>query len=226
MANFTFQCPHCGEPNAVDSVKLDSAIGCDKCALPFTTAVPAGRLMVQEGQAWRPASAQGAALSAEQDEAPVLTVNPAVYRENPIQTLILVVLVLAGLTVLIVYGNQIEQHMANAALAVAGALIAGVCGFILINRFVQSRFESLTVTTQRSIWARGLINRRTSEVQHDDIRNIQVHQNLIERFVKAGTVSISSAGQDDMEIVAQGIPNPHRVLDAIRTHQRRMVKPD
>ena len=76
------------------------------------------------------------------------------------------------------------------------------------------------------IFTRGVINRRTSEVQHDDIRNIQVQQNLVERLVGAGTIAISSAGQDDMEIVARGIAHPQRVIETIRTHQRRLVKGD
>lgn len=226
MANFTFQCPHCGKPNEIARDLLNQPTACVDCGLPFTTTIPAGRLLIQDGEQWKPAATQGAAVRSEQDETTVLTVNPAVYRQNPIQTLVLSLALIGGLTALIVYGQKIELGMVNVVFAVAGALAALISGFILVSRFVNSRFESLTVTSQRSVWARGLLNRRTSEVQHDDIRNIQVQQNLIERLVKAGTVSISSAGQDDMEIVARGIPNPQRVLSAIREHQRRMVKPD
>ena len=226
MANFTFQCPHCGKPNAVGQDALDRPTTCGDCGLPFSTTIPAGRLMVQDGEQWKPASTQGAAVLAEQEEKTVLTINPAVYRENPIQTLVLTLLVLGGLTLVLLNIGKVELGVMHAVLVAAGALAALAAGAVLVGRFVNSRFESLTITSQRSIWARGLINRRTSEVQHDDIRNIQVQQNLIDRIVKAGTVSISSAGQDDMEIVAQGIPNPQRVLEAIRTYQRRMVKGD
>jgi len=226
MTDFTFQCPHCGKPNAIGADALNQPTVCNDCGLPYLASVPAGRLMVQEGEDWKPASTQGAAVLAEHGEKTVLTVNPAVYRQNPIQTLVLTLALLGGLTLLLLNVGQVELGVTYAVLAVAGALVSLVAAMILVSRFVNSRFESLTITSQRSIWARGLINRRTSEVQHDDIRNIQVQQSLIERLVRAGTVSISSAGQDDMEIVAQGIPNPHRVLETIRTYQRRLVKGD
>ncbi|MEM9021548.1 MAG: PH domain-containing protein [Planctomycetota bacterium] len=226
MAHFTFQCPHCGEASEIGRDQLNQPAVCPSCGLPFTAAIPAGRLMVKDGEEWKPAASQGAATQAGQGEKNVFTVNPAVYRQNPIQTLGLVLAVVGGLTLVLAYVGRIEQHWWHLALVVAGGILALAGLGILATRLITSRLESLTITTQRTVWARGLINRRTSEVQHDDIRNIQVQQNLLDRFVKAGTVSISSAGQDDMEIVAQGIPNPQRVLEAIRQHQRRMVKPD
>ena len=217
MTQFDFKCPHCGETSQVLREELGLVALCTACGKPYQALVPAGA-MLGAGT-----NADGVAPT---DEQAIVTVNPAAFREHPIQTGVCVVLILAGLTGLFLYsGDDVEGLgfailRALSALAVAGAAIG------LVVRFVLTRFESLTITNQRSIWARGIINRRSSEVQHDDIRNIQVEQNLIERFVKVGTIAISSAGQHDMEITVHGISKPHKVVDTIRTYQSRMVKPD
>ena len=88
---------------------------------------------------------------------------------------------------------------------------------------LQTRFESLTITNERTIWARGVFDRETSEVQHDDVRNIQMQQSLIDRILGVGRIAISSAGQDDMEIDIRGIPKPNQVADTVRSCQARML---
>ena len=82
-----------------------------------------------------------------------------------------------------------------------------------------SLFVTLTVTTKRSILRKGLISKRTSEVEHDDVRNIQVDQNVVQRLLNIGHISISSAGQSTMEIVARGVPDPEGIASVIREHQ-------
>ncbi|MFN3168178.1 MAG: PH domain-containing protein [Phycisphaeraceae bacterium] len=223
MADFTYQCPHCGETTSVGLESLGKPALCRACAKPYLAEVPAGRLMVDGGEAGLVPADRSGAQAAEQT---VLTVNPAAFRERPVQTLVLAGLILAGLTGLIMFVGETSQGIVFAVLVAFSALVTVAAALVLAGRFVLSRFESLTITTQRSVWARGVINRRSSEVQHDDIRNIQVQQDLVQRLVGAGTIAISSAGQDDMEIVARGFANPHGVIETIRTHQRRMVKDD
>jgi hypothetical protein len=223
MADFTFQCPYCRAATTVGLESLGKPALCESCAKPYLAEVPVGRLMVDGGESGLVPAGDPNNRAAEQD---VLTVNPAAFRERPVQTLVLAGLILAGLTGLIMFTGEASQGFAFAALVAFSALVTAAAALLLAGRFALSKFESLTVTTQRSVWARGVINRRSSEVQHDDIRNIQVQQDLVQRLVGAGTIAISSAGQDDMEIVVQGIANPHRVIETIRTHQRRMVTED
>jgi hypothetical protein len=66
------------------------------------------------------------------------------------------------------------------------------------------------------------LDRETSEVQHDDIRNIQVKKSLSDRILGIGRIAISSAGQDDMEIDIRGVPHPDGVADTVRSCQARM----
>lgn len=232
MADFSFRCPHCGQTTRVGLESLGQAALCSACARPYLAEVPRGTLLNEDGEpagrAAREQPAPGRALPAarlEEKEQTVMTVNPAAFRRSPVQTLMLFALIIAGMIGLIMFAGKADQ-VGFAILTAVCALAAGVALLVLAYQFALTRIESLIITSQRTIWARGLINRRSSEIQHDDIRNIKVEQNMIERLVSAGTVSISSAGTDEMEIIAQGIANPHRVINLIRTHQRRMVRDD
>ncbi len=237
MPNFMYRCPHCSAENTVALERVNQPIACAACELPFVPHAPSATLLQRDGEQWVPAPASAAAspvgLSSSADGAPrdkdeqtLATVNPAVFREHPVQTLLLTLLCLGGLTLVFQFAGHEDGNVGTTALAALGVVFAVASSAVMVVRFVASRFESLTITTQRSIWARGIINRESSEVQHDDIRNIQVSQTLIQRLVGAGTVAISSAGQGDMEILIQGIPRPHAVVDTVRTYQRKLVQGD
>ena len=92
----------------------------------------------------------------------------------------------------------------------------------MIIWILRTRFESLNVTSERSIWSRGVFDRDTSEIQHDDIRNIQIRQSFLDRIFGVGRIAISSAGQDEMEIDIRDIPNPDHDAEAVRSCQARM----
>ncbi|MEM7681979.1 MAG: PH domain-containing protein [Planctomycetota bacterium] len=217
MAEFTFACPHCAEPQRVPEGRLDGPVACAACKLPFRARVPDARLVGAEGQAL--------AATGDEPEREVASFHPAAFRQSPMRTVGWVGLFLVGAVVAVVSMVRLEGTpqavlaWAGVGLAVLAALGLGVMAFL-------TRFEVLRVTTQRSVWVRGIIERRTSEVQHDDIRNIQLEQSIVERLVGVGCVAISSAGQDDMEIVVRGLAAPSAVIDTIREHQRRLVSTD
>lgn len=236
MPNFMYRCPHCSAENTVALERVNQPTACAVCELPFVPHAPSATLLQRDGEQWVPAPASAGVATPgapsaggnarDADEQTLATVNPAVFREHPVQTLLLTLLCLAGLTLAFQFIGHEDGNIGTTALAALGVVFAVASSAVLVVRFVASRFESLTVTTQRSIWARGIINRESSEVQHDDIRNIQVSQSLVQRLVGAGTVAISSAGQGDMEILIRGIPRPHKVVDTVRAYQRKLVKGD
>jgi membrane protein YdbS with pleckstrin-like domain len=75
--------------------------------------------------------------------------------------------------------------------------------------------ERVHVTNKRTVLRTGLLSKRTTEVLHDHVRNIQVSQSFWNRVFDVGTLGISSAGQDGIEIVAQNIPRPEEVKRTI-----------
>ncbi|MCA9012815.1 MAG: PH domain-containing protein [Planctomycetaceae bacterium] len=102
-------------------------------------------------------------------------------------------------------------------LSVAALLVNAL---LILVWFVQSVSTTLTLTDSRTILRNGLISRESSEVQHDDVRNIQVNQTFFQRMLRIGDIGISSSGQDDLEIQINGIPNPGRIVKTIRENQR------
>jgi len=224
MADHMFQCPYCAEANPVDLGGIGHATVCKACGMPFVPTAKTASPMSRDGEAWVAAPADND--RAEQDEQTLMTVNPAVFREHPFQTLLMAALIVAGLIAIIAFAWREDPDWMTRTVTVLGIIAAAGSAAMLIVRAVMTRFESLTVTTQRSIWARGIITRQSSEVQHDDIRNIQVNQSFTGRLLNAGTIAISSAGQGDMEIIIPGIASPKAVIDTIRTYQRKLVKDD
>jgi uncharacterized membrane protein YdbT with pleckstrin-like domain len=99
--------------------------------------------------------------------------------------------------------------------AITLLVIASVVGYWML----MSQFTTLTITDDRTIYQKGVISRETSEVQHDDVRNIQLDQSFMQRLLNVGGIGISSSGQDDLEIVAPRLSNPAQIIDCIRKNQ-------
>jgi hypothetical protein len=120
----------------------------------------------------------------------LLKVSPAMFRNRPIFFILCVLLIPVGIGLL-----------------------------ILLYWLFQCEATSLTVTTKRTVFRQGILSKRTNEVRHKDVRNIQVEQPILQRLFGVGTIAISSSGQSEMEIMAEGIPEPQKIADMIRSHQ-------
>jgi len=99
----------------------------------------------------------------------------------------------------------------------------GIGLIIFLVWWIQIKGTKLTVTNTRTILRRGLFSKHINEVYHSDIRNVQIYQNLLQRILKVGTISIASAGSGQAEIVVQGMPHPEQVkslLDQGRREKR------
>ena len=68
---------------------------------------------------------------------------------------------------------------------------------------------------------RGILAKNVTEVWHQDVRNVQLDQTFLQRIFDVGKVGISSAGQAEIEITVNGIPDPDRVKELIDEHRRR-----
>ena len=77
----------------------------------------------------------------------------------------------------------------------------------------------LKITNKRAVAQRGIFSKATSEVLHDNIRNVKITQSFWQRVWNVGTIGISSAGQDDIEVEMADLPGPHeiaRIIDLYR----------
>jgi len=126
----------------------------------------------------------------EQKEETLLTINPAMFRGEPVGFIICVVLIPLGIGIV-----------------------------LLLLWWLQCRFTTYTITNLRTIAQTGILSRNTNEVRHIDVRNLQVKQDVFQRMFGFGSVAISSAGQSDIELTMFRVENPYKIADIIRQHQ-------
>jgi len=97
--------------------------------------------------------------------------------------------------------------------------VLGLGLLILVIWWLDCLGTTLTVTTKRTTLRRGILSKKTNDVWHRDVRNIQVKQGILQRLLGVGTIGISSAGQGDVEIAVNGMPNPEKVRRFIDEHR-------
>jgi Bacterial PH domain len=194
-----YRCPHCRRRIALDENEIGADTRCpySDCRKPIHAD---SEDVVSEGT--------------------LATVHPAMWRAHPLVAAGLWGMFAVGLFALWrSSGNPTVDWLDQAVGRTAGAILAAGAALALFAWWLMTRCTSLEVTTERSLCRRGVLSRESSEVRHCDVRNLQVHQTLYQRLVGIGELSISSAGQEDMEIVVRGIPHPHDIAGAIRDRQ-------
>jgi len=94
--------------------------------------------------------------------------------------------------------------------------IAALGGLFWARAILDRMGRQYRVTSQRIIERTGIIANRTSEVDVQDVRGIEISQSIVERLCGIGTLEISSSSTGGVEVVFAGIPNPGHVRDQIR----------
>lgn len=113
-----------------------------------------------------------------------------------------------------IFGGNWFTHIVVIILCIA------LVGFVVyLVEWLKMRSTRLIVTNQRTTLQRGILDKRTNEVRHADIRNVQVTQGFMQRMFGVGTIELSSSGQADVEIAVKGIPDPQRIAELIREHR-------
>jgi hypothetical protein len=214
-----YQCPQCQKIVRIDESVLGKQVDCPLCGQPFVAEAPVSQPLGPAGPTDEHADEPTIRLSSD-DESELKAVHPAVFRRHLFGTALCAILILGGIG-LVIFGAVTATLLAPPGLyfLIAGSL-AALCGaFFVLKWSIIGKTHKLTITTERSIYRSGIFHRFTSEVRHDDVRNIKLDQNLKERILNFGDLAISSSGQDDMEIVIRDIPHPQEIADLIRRQQ-------
>lgn len=227
MQVLTAICPYCKQE--VDSTleQLSEPVVCPRCKKPFEIAMPTA--VVKSVQEVDRVSADQERLALKPEERTLAKVHPVVIRARPFTALLLGLVFIAAIAALIlsVTGTEVAGYSFGDTKQLGSAsLLTWVCAVVLLiiavviaTGVLKSQFTTLTVTSDRTIFQQGIISRDTSEVQHNDVRNIQLDQTFFQRLLGVGGIGISSSGQDDLEVVAEGISHPERLIKLIRDHQ-------
>lgn len=207
----TIRCDKCEKPLSVEDSLAGSKIACPHCG--DINVVPS---QASPGSASTPDRAAAAGFPPDSGpEQRVRLIRPAVVRAHPFTMLglwSLLLLSLIGLVYLGLVKNSTAWGVASAVVLVIVLIVMAVWKLV-------SLAETLEITNKRSILRRGIFSRSTTEVVHNDIRNFQISQTFIQRILRVGTIGISSAGQDAVEIVMHDAARPdevRRIIDLYR----------
>jgi membrane protein YdbS with pleckstrin-like domain len=89
-----------------------------------------------------------------------------------------------------------------------GLLILGVW-------WLRTWSREIVVTPRRLRKRTGILSKATTELEHRDVRNVQVEQGPVGRMMGTGTVRVSSAGQGGIEIEIAGVEAPEEIRDLL-----------
>ncbi len=227
MQVLTTQCPFCKHEVDTTIDHLDAPVVCPSCNKPFEMEMPTAVVTSVHQVDERTANQDRMAVKPE--ERNLVKVHPVVFRARPIGTLVLALVAFSAIAVLVmsVINVTIAGYSVGETMTLGPAsLLTWICAVTLLlvaacagYWTLLSQFTTLTVTDFRTIYQKGIISRETSEVQNDDVRNIQLEQTFMQRLLGVGGVGISSSGQDDLEIVAENLPHPERIIGHIRENQ-------
>lgn len=202
----TKKCDNCDRPMQAPDEAAGKKVKCPNCGdinlFPGGTEAPAAVAADRGGT--KPAT-NG------EPEKSVLKVRPAMFRAKPVTFLGLGVgLLAAGVGGIYLLTSTTSEVLGWACLG-AGGVILGAFGVWRIKNLGSS----LEVTNKRTIERVGLFSRFTSEILHDDVRNVQITQSFRQRVLGVGQIGISSAAQDGLEISVKDIRNPDRIRETI-----------
>ncbi len=207
---FAYQCPHCHNTVRITDDVMGQVVDCPVCDNPFQVDIPSATPVDAST-----VNEQTPGLDhPDRTEGELRVVHPTMLRSHPMYFLGYWAMLLLGVFAILTslsgyeYINRTIQWIIGLALVV-------VFGFLLLKWWIETRWTTLIVTTKRTILRKGIIARNTTEVQHDDVRNIQVDQNIYERLVHVGDLAVSSSGQAELEIQVHGIPEPDVIAETI-----------
>ena len=214
VEQIAYECPHCETSMQVDEDIVGEIMDCPRCDKPFRLKVPVAAPVNDEQLSEDAPSV----TSAERDEKELISVHPSMFLAHPFRFLGESLMTMVGLILL---GMAVSGQllMPTWLQSILGGLLTLAGAGLLAYWWLNVIYTKLSVTNSRSFLRTGIFARYTTEVRHDDVRNIQVEQNIYERLVGIGDVAISSAGQDDLEVDANGIPQPNHIAEMVRELQ-------
>lgn len=217
MADVKFNCPHCKQPLEAPEEMRGQPIDCPSCNKAFTIPTPTApppqspatkacpfcgeEILSQAKKCKHCGEILDESLRAQSAKAPTQPIqntpsqapekteyesHPSMFKNNPLGFIISIFLCFF------------------------------VIGFIiLLIWWLNTLGTTLTVSNKRTVLRKGILSKRTTEVRHRDVRNIQISQGMFQRIFNVGTIGISSAGQSGVEVEATGMPDPNRVKQII-----------
>ena len=206
-------CDRCDRVLELDDSKAGTKVHCPSCGdvnlIPFVTkyqpnSTPSQTVGRAEAKGYPPDKGP---------EVQVLMLRRAMFRSRPLSFITVALLTIASLVLALIY--LVNPAALPVWVAITAVLIVLAGSILFVIWWIQSLSARLDVTNKRTITRRGLLSRSTSEVLHDNIRNVQIEQTFWQRVWHVGSIGISSSGQDGIKIQMHNVPTPDRLKEVI-----------
>lgn len=124
------------------------------------------------------------------------------------------------------YDSHPSMFKNNPILFVLSVLLVpvGIGVIVLFIWWLQVKGTRITIDKKKTLLRKGILSKQINEVYHQDVRNTKVSQSFFQRMFDVGTLSVSSAGQGDMEVSVAGIPDPYRAKKIINDNRNNRKK--
>ncbi len=147
--------------------------------------------------------------------------NPSLLRTHPFGTVLLVLLLLAGIVIAIASGGIAASLGLPAQVIGILGIAAVVVAFVwLLAWFVATKMDHLVIKDDEIVWSHGLISKQYTEINLSSVRTTRVIQSLMQRIMDAGDVMIFTSG-DQPELFIRGLPEPGRIRDLLQSDRRK-----
>lgn len=111
------------------------------------------------------------------------------------------------------YINNFEFLLNDIAISWYHITLIGIMTSILIfiSSYVSIKFTRYVLTDQAIYLQSGLIRQRVKRLPADTIQTHEYNQTIPERLLNFGTIEVTTAGTDGIELTYRSISNPKRI---------------
>ncbi len=121
-----------------------------------------------------------------------------------------------GVSVAVRGAGRIEPLFLQVALAGVGVAFLWLTAVILYRHYAWTyTIRGGTIESRR-----GIIGRDVQSIHVEDLRNVNVHQSIVQRLFNVGNVEFSSAGGAGVEVTFRGVVDPLAVKERVYRHGR------
>lgn len=225
VPRLTYRCPHCGAPAELEASSSDELLTCPSadCGKPFKaevpTATPVNHVIVPAGvdpQAGANSAAAATELPIAQPAADredrIEVVHLDMWRRYPFRCLAYAGVALAGALGIIWFAFHGQSVWMLLSL-----ILFGFALYRLVPWWLRMRHTTLTITNKRCLVEAGVFSKESQAFSLDNVRDIQVNQGLMSRFLNVGDIILSSNEGENKQVVLMAVPDPGRVAAHMRT---------
>ena len=144
--------------------------------------------------------------------------HPSLIRMKPIATSITIIAILFGIALAVggagVLGQEVSEQTGK-FIQIGGLALAVLACMTLLTWWLGTRTDHLVVKTDEIVWTHGIFNKQYTEISMSSVRTVRVEQNLIERMLNVGKITIFTAG-DNPELEVGGMPDPDEIRELVK----------